>query len=406
VRPFTVLLGAAATVALAAPAAGQDHSMHGMSMPGMAMHASPTHVASKKPAAKHHAKHKTVARRRGRGSPGHPGTAHRVQSTQPADMIHGCMEGMDHSTMQGMDHSAMPGMSMPGDPQPQQSGAEAMPGMQMDGQHADNAAMAGMAGMPMEATPPAGTDLPAGNASPPPIPSDYAADRVFAPETMEMARHHLQQHHGGRNFSQVMFNLGEYQADGNGGGYRWDGEAWFGGDLNRFVLKSEGEGTVHGGLGSAEVQALYSRAIGPYFNLQAGVRQDIRPTPARTYATVGFEGLAPDFFEVEGALFLSNKGDLLGRVEGYQDFRLTQRLIFQPRAELNFAAQDVPEDQIGSGLSNAELGVRLRYEIRREFAPYVGVSWDRKLGDTARFARARGDDVGGASLVLGIRSWF
>lgn len=93
------------------------------------------------------------------------------------------------------------------------------------------------------------------------------------------------------------------------------------------------------------------------------------PSPKRTYATVGLEGLAPGFFELEGAVFLSNKGDLLGRLEGYYDQRITQRLILQPRAELNFAAQDVPENRIGSGLSNAELGLRLRYEIRREFAP-------------------------------------
>ena len=154
------------------------------------------------------------------------------------------------------------------------------------------------------------------------------------------------------------------------------------------------------------MQALYSRAVGPYFNLQAGVRHDFQPTPNRTYATIGFEGLAPYMFEVEGAVFLSNKGDLLGRLEGYYDQRITQRLILQPRAELNFAAQDVPENRIGSGLSNAELGLRLRYEIRREFAPYIGVSWDRKVGDTARFSRAAGDDATAKSIVAGVRVWF
>jgi copper resistance protein B len=202
----------------------------------------------------------------------------------------------------------------------------------------------------------------------------------------------------------VMANLAEYQAR-NGGGYRWEGEGWIGGDINRFVVKSEGEGSRRDGLDAAEAQALYSHAIGPYFDLQAGVRQDFAPR-ARTYATVGFQGLAPYWFDVSGALFLSTEGELLGRVEGAYDLRLTQRLILQPRAALNFAAQDTAETRTGSGLSNAELGLRLRYESRREFAPYIGVSWDRKLGRTADFARVRGDDVGGASFVAGVRAFF
>ena len=121
---------------------------------------------------------------------------------------------------------------------------------------------------------------------------------------------------------------------------------------------------------------------------------------------LGFEGLAPYWFEVEGAVFVSDRGDVRGRLEGYYDHRITQRLILQPRAELKFAAQDVPENRIGSGLSNAELGLRLRYEIRREFAPYVGVSWDRRFGDTARYARADGDRATSKSIVAGVRVWF
>src|SRR3546814_14741217 len=126
---------------------------------------------------------------------------------------------------------------------------------------------------------------------------------------------------GGRTVYQVMFNLAEYQARAGRDGYRWDGEAFVGGDINRFWLKSEGEGAFGDRLESAEVQALYSRAIGPYFDLQAGVRQDFGQGPNRTYATVGFEGLAPYLFEVEGALFVSSKGDLLGRLGGYYQER-------------------------------------------------------------------------------------
>ncbi|MFP5434424.1 MAG: copper resistance protein B, partial [Alphaproteobacteria bacterium] len=211
---------------------------------------------------------------------------------------------------------------------------------------------------------------------------------------------------GGQAFYQVMFNLAEVQVRQGRDAYRWDGEAWFGGDINRLTIKSEGEGVFRQGVESAEVQALYSRAIGPYFNLQAGIRHDIQPSPSRTYATIGFEGLAPYWFEVEGAVFLSDKGDVLGRLEGYYDQRLTQRLVLQPRVEFNLAAQDVPQNRIGSGLVDAELGLRLRYEITRQFAPYVGVSYEAKTGRTADYARADGEDPTTTSLVAGVRIWF
>lgn len=348
---------ATAMLGVAAPVAAQDHSMPGMTMPGMAM------PAAKKPAAKPAAKRKQPAGApRAKAAPAKPAPA----------------------PMAGMDHGAMPGMQMPGNA------------------HAGHA----MPGLAMEDMAQTGTALPAGNAPPPPVPTDHAADHVYGADAMMMARHHLEQHHGGGTFHQVMVNLAEYQFRGGRDGYRWDGEAWYGGDIDRLFVKTEGEGTFREGVESAEVQALYSRAIGPYFNLQAGVRQDLGPSPKRTYATVGFEGLAPGQLELSGAAFLSNKGELLGRLEGYYDQRITQRLILQPRAELNFAAQDVPENRIGSGLSNAELGLRLRYEIRRAFAPYVGVSWDRTIGDTARFARAAGEDATSRSLVAGIRAWF
>ncbi|MBT9470791.1 MAG: copper resistance protein B [Phenylobacterium sp.] len=276
-------------------------------------------------------------------------------------------------------------------------------------------AMPGMKGMDMSTPAPPGHDMAAMPAMtepdipktpPPPPPTDHAADRVFDPATMAAARVTLRGEHGGERISMVMANIAEYQARSGGeAGYHWVGEARYGGDINRFVLKSEGEGSRRQGVDSAEVQGLYSHAIGPYFDLQAGVRQDFKPH-SRTYATVGFEGLAPYWFDVQGALFLSNKGELLGRLESTYDLRLTQRLILQPRAEVNLAAQDTPETRTGSGLSNAELGLRLRYEIRREFAPYIGVSYDRKFGRTADYARALGEDRAATSFVIGIRAWF
>jgi len=251
-----------------------------------------------------------------------------------------------------------------------------------------------------------GTDLPPGDAPAPAAPDDWYADRIFSPAEMEESRHEMMKENGARKIAFLAFNLAEYQARKGRDGFRWDGEGWYGDDINRVTVKTEGEGAFGEGVEEAEVQLLYSRAIDPYFNLQAGVRQDVGPGPKRTYATVGFEGLAPYWFEVEGALFVSNKGDILGRLEGYYDQRLTQRLILQPRAEANFALQDVSESGIGSGLSDIELGLRLRYEIVKEFSPYIGIEWAKKTGDTARFARAAGEDADVTSLVAGIRFWF
>jgi copper resistance protein B len=282
---------------------------------------------------------------------------------------------------------------------------QSMPGMDMsDGQHAAHGS-ASMSAMTMLQAP-SGTDLRAGNAAAPPPPADHYADRSFPVAEMRPARAMFRHEQGGETFAQVMFNLAEVQIRNGRDGYRWDGEGRFGGDYNRFVVKSEGEGTFRKGVDAAEVQALYSRAIGPYFNLQAGVRHDFQPSPTQTYATVGIEGLAPYEFETEAALFVSTKGDVLARAEGWYDEHLTQRLILQPRVELNFAAQGVPRDRLGAGLTDAELGLRLRYEISRKIAPYIGISYEAKTGRTADFARADGESPHMTSLVLGIRTWF
>jgi copper resistance protein B len=240
-------------------------------------------------------------------------------------------------------------------------------------------------------------------AAPPPIPTDHAADTVFSPDAMAGARETLRHEHGDVAWSRVMVETLEYRPQADG--YRWRARASFGGDVDRFLLKTEGEGEA-GDLEKAEVQALASHAIGPYFDVVAGVRQDFEPRPRRTYATLGIEGVAPYWFDVEAALFLSDKGDLLARVEGSYDLRLTQRFILEPRAEANLAAQDVAATGVGSGLSDLEVGLRLRYAIRPELAPYVGVNWERSFGDTAAFARAAGRDVEQTRFVVGLRAWF
>jgi copper resistance protein B len=326
---------------------------------------------------------------------------------------------------QSMDHSNMPGMATP-KPTPTPSakptsedphaGHAAQPNAEPTApEPADPHAGHNMSTMPeaeqttSEATRElgsGGTALPPGNApAPAPVEANYA-DRIWGRDAMIGSRTAVMREHGGGTFSQIIFNLAEYRVSRGSDGLRWGGEAWFGGDINRLVVKTEGEATFGEGVESAEVQGLYSRAIDPYFNVQVGVRHDFEPGRPATYATVGIEGLAPYWFEVEGALFLSTKGDLLARAEGYYDQRITQRLILQPRVEFNLAAQDVPESRIGAGLVDAELGLRLRYEITREFAPYVGLSYEAKLGRAADLARISGEDPTSFNFVAGVRFWF
>lgn len=273
----------------------------------------------------------------------------------------------------------------------------------MDMSHMGHAQTPAAAPAEGEAGPPPVAESPT---APPPVPTDHAAERYYAPAAMAAAREVLRTEHGGMRMSKLMADLFEHQARSGDDGYRWAGEAWTGGDLNRLVIKTEGEGGVRGGVETAELQALYSRAVTRYTDLQIGLRQDVKPTPSRTYLTAGFQTLLPYWLETEGAVFLSDKGDLLGRLEGIYDLRLTQRLILQPRVELNLAAQDQPRIGVGSGLSTAELGLRLRYELKREFAPYVGVSYDRRYGRTADYARAAGRDVEATSVVVGVRAWY
>lgn len=313
-------------------------------------------------------------------------------------------------------HHHGPGMAMPvpaaSAPQPEQTDPHAghnmtpAPEPEPAPAPADPHAHHRQAPAPAPAADATGTDLPAGSAPPPPVQRDRLADRFWGAEAMAPAQAHMLHEHGSMPQRQVILNLLERQFRDGRDGYRWDGQAWFGGDIDRFLLTTEGEATRGEGVEAGEVQALWSHALDPYWNLQAGVRQDVQRGPDRSYATVGVEGLAPYWFDLEARLFLSNKGDLLARLEGHYDQRITQRLVLQPRVEVELSAQDVPESGIGSGLSTIEAGLRLRYEIVREFAPYVGFNWERRFGDTARYARLAGEDVTSKGVVAGIRFWF
>lgn len=242
---------------------------------------------------------------------------------------------------------------------------------------------------------------PAGNTSG----SPKAADAIWGAEAMRASRKALYDEHGDMALFWFQGDRAEYRIRDGDDGYLWDVQGYYGGDIDKFWFKSEGEGSFGEPIEDAEIQALYSRAIAPFFDLQAGIRQDLTG-PTRTHAVVGIQGLLPYMFEVDAAAFLSDKGDLTARIEAEYDQRITQRLILQPRAEISLSAQDIPELGVGAGIDNLELGLRLRYEIIPEFAPYIGVEQEWKLGDSRDFARADGEDSSVTNYVVGVRFWF
>ena len=190
-----------------------------------------------------------------------------------------------------------------------------------------------------------------------------------------------------------------------------DAEGWIGGDFQRFWWKADGEQETKGAkAGEIELQGLYSRLISPFWDFQTGVRVDrhYRGPGQRTigYFVIGVEGLAPYWFEVEPALFVSEKGKVSTRITASYDQLITQRWVIQPRVDLNAAFQDDTKRSIAAGLNDVEFGVRLRYDIGRQFSPYLGVTWRRALGGTAALERRTGADISTSSFVVGLRTWF
>lgn len=228
----------------------------------------------------------------------------------------------------------------------------------------------------------------------------HAADSHYDSERMAAARAMNKHMHGGARNWLLMGERLELGADDE---LTWEAEGWYGTPVHRLWLKTDGHADLdEGRVDSAELQALYSRAIRPHWDVQMGLRHDFEPTPSRTHAVLAIKGLAPYLFELDGALFLSDRGHLSGRVEAEYEFRLTQRLFLQPRAEVDFSFADDEPVGVGRGLGEIEFGLRLRYEITRDFAPYVGYEWSRKYGRTADLAETNSD----SSAVLGIRFWL
>ena len=189
-----------------------------------------------------------------------------------------------------------------------------------------------------------------------------------------------------------------------------DAQGYIGKDLQKVWFEAEGEALTAETEGEVELEVLYGHTISAYFDARAGIRYDIaynaEDTRSRGLAAIGIQGMAPYLFEVDGNLFVSQDGDVSAEVEGEYDFPITQHLWGQSRVATSIAVQEVPEWGVGSGFNDLQLGFRLRYEIKREFAPYLGISWNRKLGETADLVRAEGDNPGTFGLVGGLRLWF
>ena len=201
-------------------------------------------------------------------------------------------------------------------------------------------------------------------------------------------------------------SVGERTSD-----YRWDIEGWYGGDYNRLWFKSEGQqDTAFKADYDVDFQLLYGRFIRKYYDFQIGPRVETQTfrgnNVTRGLGVIGIQGLVPYNYELEAALFIDQNGKVSGRLSLTKDILLTQRLILQGRFETNVAVQRVEKFTTGSGLNNLEFGVRLRYEIRREFAPYVGFSLDRSFGETATLVRQEGGDPSQIRFVAGMRMWF
>lgn len=284
--------------------------------------------------------------------------------------------GMDHSGMPGMDHGSMNHGSTP-------------PPAAMDHAGMDHGSM-GHGTTPAADAPPVGS-LPA---------SDGAGERGYGsygihPHMLDNAP-----------TWQVLFDKFGAARDRDGqNALEWDGRFWFGTATNRLLVKSEGERESGGG-SDGKVEAFWSHAVSPFWDLQLGARRDVGTGPKRNWAAIGIEGVLPYNIELETTAYAGPSGRTALALKAEYDLLLTQRLIFTPELEASLYGKDDPARGIGSGLSQGALSLRLRYEVTREFAPYVGVSFERKFSQTARYAADAGEGRSQAAIIAGVRFWF
>ena len=290
------------------------------------------------------------------------------------------MEGAGHEQMH---HPAVPPPRQAAAPQPDH---DPMPGMQMSPEQEPSMNM-DMGSMQGGKAPPDARD-----------PDAYAEGLKSGPmHGMDMA--------DDDRFGRVLVDKFEFAHNKDGDSQLLDAQAWYGGDYDKLWLKAEGE-RVHGRLEDLRTEALWDHALAPYWGLQLGARHDSGEGPERNWAAIGVQGLAPYWFDVEATTYAGPSGRTAARVEVEYDMLFTQRLILQPDLAFSLYGKSDPERGIGSGFSKLDLGLRLRYEIERRFAPYVGVVFTQKYGQTADFARAADQSVSEVRYVVGIRAWF
>ncbi len=321
---------------------------------------------------------------------------------------------------------AMPGMS-PAKPSASKSAGSApakndmagMPGMAAPGV-SKTKGMAGMPGMPAgDASTPQRMSAPGVFILRPPqkwVPprgDNRAAELLSRPALEQLMKPLPPPVEDSMLHSFLLTELLEYRANSAGpNSFVWDFVGWFGGDYNRLWIKTEGRQDLSdGNRGEGDLQLLYGRLIAPFWDFQIGVRGKSNlgsgfKNNTRTYAVIGLQGLAPGNFEVEPAIYISDRGEVSAELTVSADLYLTQRLVLQPRFAGEVSVQGDDRFGTGSGVTETDIGLRLRYEIRREIAPYIGVSWLRSYGETARISRQEGEATDTVALVLGLRLWW
>ncbi|MEO5812579.1 MAG: copper resistance protein B [Rhodanobacter sp.] len=374
--------GSATTTGMGAMSA-MDHSAMDHGMERMTMPASP--ATSAKPTATKARKKKSTVK---------PASPSKTMGGMP-DMDHGStsdkapaskltLQNGESGTVQGMDHRAMPDMS----PEAMKGmGHSSTPGMSHGADHGTDP----MAGMPMG--PMQGGSAPADARSP-----DYSDGLTYgAMEHMNM--------HGRTPVGMLLIDQFEVFDSKNGSGQTWEAQGWYGNDVNKLWVRTEGDRS-RGKIEDGDVEVFWNRNVATFWSTQLGVRHELGDGPTRNWAAFGIQGLAPYWFELEATAYVGSSGRTAARLRAEYELLFTQRLILQPEFEVNLYGKSDPARRIGSGVSDAQLGLRLRYEIRRQFAPYVGVVWTRRFGATADFARIDNQATFDRQWVAGLRIWF
>ncbi len=258
---------------------------------------------------------------------------------------------------------------------------------------------------PLPAQPPdpaAESENPTGDAAQP----WNQADRFFDPGEMARSRDRMRAEHGSQPSWFIMLDRLEYRFGEEDDSFETEAQAWYGGDLNRVRLEIEGERSIsEGKTESLQTSVMYSRAVSTFWDFQAGLRRDSEPHGVNQ-VRVGMYGLAPYLFEMDFSALIDQDGKASAELEAEYEIFLTQRLILQPSAEAVVAFDDIPGRELARGLAELDFGLRLRYEFTREFAPYVGIEWERYMGSTGDLLEAHGEEREHFAIVAGFRIWF